>query len=500
MKKAMSVLLALLLLCLAPVTVFAGSFNCDCANVPMIYLDGIGQELYLYEGTDKQVTAPVIGAKEIALSVASALPGLSRAVTQCDWDAAANGISSLLLGLTESIRCDNEGNSVHPVTRTTQLDTTQNHREDANYAFYYDWRLDPLVVADQLHAFIQQLSDATGHKKVALWSFSEGGVMLMAYLAKHGTDYLESFVVNGSAHGGLTLVGELFNRNVTVTAEAVYAYARAFLSDDGALGLVASVLDILQQSGILPTLANLIEQILANMKDAIFDQALIPAFAHYPALWAFVPDAYYESAKVSMFQENPAYDTLIERIDAYHYGVQTQTETLLRGAMADGVKVAIACSYGYSGIPATGAAQYHTDVLIDTARASSGATVAPFGTTFAETYRQANADGHTHISQDRVIDASTCILPEQTWFIKHNMHRVAAYVDLNNAIAAHDGQMTVHSDAKYPQFLDYSTGELLPLEAQALPHIPQSLPEAVTDLFAKLLRLLVQAIQSLAAV
>ena len=58
---------------------------------------------------------------------------------------------------------------------------------------------------------------------------------------------------------------------------------------------------------------------------------------------------------------------------------------------------------------------------------------------------------------DGVIDASTCMFPDTTWFIKNMPHvgcnRGSAFAEMLQWLFSQDEMPTVFSDARYPQFL-----------------------------------------------
>ena len=119
------------------------------------------------------------------------------------------------------------------------------------------------------------------------------------------------------------------------------------------------------------------------------------------------------------------------------------------------MKLAIISNYGKAAVPVLADDGYQSDFLIDTARTSLGATCADYGETLGEGYIQKNADGHNHISCDNVIDASTCIYPEYTWFVKDMMHTwySIGYYHFTWWLAQSASQPTVSDAEEYPQFL-----------------------------------------------
>ena len=99
---------------------------------------------------------------------------------------------------------------------------------------------------------------------------------------------------------------------------------------------------------------------------------------------------------------------------------------------------------------------YNTsDGTAETYLTSFGATAADFGKTLPADYISAmSEENRKFLSPDEKIDASSCALPENTWFIKNSYHdHFPASIDrLIEAILTTD--MDVFSNPDYPQFLD----------------------------------------------
>jgi len=66
------------------------------------------------------------------------------------------------------------------------------------------------------------------------------------------------------------------------------------------------------------------------------------------------------------------------------------------------------------------------DITVDTKNSSLGATVAGLFDTLDQDYIDSRiAEGYgEYISPDKKIDASTCIFPETTWFVKNKHHDI----------------------------------------------------------------------------
>ena len=150
---------------------------------------------------------------------------------------------------------------------------------------------------------------------------------------------------------------------------------------------------------------------------------------------------------------------MIRKIDAYHYGVQAKAKQILKKASASGCRIAVLANYGKYAIPLTKSMRVSDDYLIDTALSSGGAVCANVGETLPDDYVQQRDRRHNHLSPDRAIDASTCMFPEWTWFIRDMGHLDFPYgsqgMDFLLWLIGMDKQYTVWTSDRYPQFMQY---------------------------------------------
>jgi hypothetical protein len=100
-----------------------------------------------------------------------------------------------------------------------------------------------------------------------------------------------------------------------------------------------------------------------------------------------------------------------------------------------------------------------SDGTVDTKYASCGATCAPIGSQLPEDYKQARFNDIDYISPDRMIDASTCMLPECTWFVKDMLHSTThdGHGVFYDVLFASEEQLTVFDMPEYPQFMQNDT-------------------------------------------
>lgn len=141
------------------------------------------------------------------------------------------------------------------------------------------------------------------------------------------------------------------------------------------------------------------------------------------------------------------------------------------------VNICIISKYGMPEIPLSENATEESDIYLATRLSSYGAICADYDSTLSNKYiaERTQAGFGKFISPDRKIDASTCALPETTWFIKGMSHRCfAACVDTLSVKFVNSDGMTVDSDPDYSQFLQFNAtndslndaeGYLTPVEA-----------------------------------
>ncbi|MBQ8783440.1 MAG: hypothetical protein IJZ57_06675 [Clostridia bacterium] len=458
MKKILSFVLALILTVSSVTVAFAQNDN----YTPVIHVTGMANtDLVLDRGleTEKQV----FGAEEedmntmiknlIAPAIFFLLGGSE--------ERFAKSLVKHVTPVFEYIKYNEDGTSAYNVT--IEKDLTVKYGVSS---FIYDWRADPMIVADELKQFVDDVKAFYNSEKVILIAESMGGVMTSAYIYKYGYSDLEGVIYRSTAMYGLTLIGELYTGRFDLSAKEIGFYLNNFMLSEASQQIILrNVINTLGVFLVNP-LVNKLDRFFENQSDYIYNEFLIDIFGYLPGLWSFVPDEYYEEAKEFMLDETVNAE-LIKKIDVYHYEVRPSINHTIKAMEADGVTVAFISHYGFSALPATENKSYMSDALIDTKFTSGGATCSDFNSTLGEGYVQAVKDGHNHISPDNMIDASTCLLPEKTWFVKGMLHTWYSddYEDLIKWIIDENGAADIHSNPRFPQFLmnNEDDGTTLPM-------------------------------------
>ncbi|MBQ3087692.1 MAG: hypothetical protein IJC45_10165 [Clostridia bacterium] len=472
MKKLISILMSALMLfgVMAPCAAATEKSECDCGFNPVIYVGALGcSDIVRDAGTENEQTLWKIDTGYLLSCIAPQLPTIAKAALTLNADTFADALIAFVDDCFGDLTLDGNGQSLPNVnTPYLNVPTGSEHHADCDYYFDYDFRLDPFAHADRLQEFIDQVEELTGHSKVQLKASSMGGVVLSAYLQKYGHSEIETIITQCCPLKGTAVAGELFCGKFELNATALRRYAQDALpymdGGDFIQAVLYSLTDALRVAGVWELLIGMGDIIVAQVLDRIYDEALIPIFGSFAGIWAFVPEEYYEDALVFMGLNEDTGD-LYNQVENYRVAMANIEENL-RKAQSDGVKTYILCGYNVQRTPLVSAWKNTSDGTVDTMYASVGATCALYGEELTEEYIASLTDTK-YLSPDKMIDASTCALPDNTWFLRDWLH-----CNGNDAIGAlyrimltTDKQLTVFDMEDYPQYLqnDDATPSLTPV-------------------------------------
>lgn len=451
MKKAISVLIAVIIACSACLPAFSQG-SCDCGKDPIIYVYGFGRTDFTYgKGTDEETK---VFFPEIKLIVNALLKNGVKLIGSLVFgfeDCFGHTLAATLEDVFSKIKCDENGDSIYEIT-TTENVVTSEHGDNISY-FYYDWRADVAQTADLLSDYIDATLEQTGHEQVSLCAESMGGAVLLSYLYEHGSGKASSIIFSSSAAMGLTFISEMFIGNLDIKANMLLGYLSPLI--DGFLSEEAmNALTLLDKMGVVGGLLAPLAGSINNSGDILYNEFLIEYFGRFAGFWAFVKSDYYEQAKQFMGIEPGS--EFERKIDYYQNKVKPAAKDILTDAIDDGVKVAILSNYGLIAPPFCTESGYNSDALVDTASTSMGALCAPLGETLGEEI------SGKYVSPDRVVDASTALLPDNTWFVKYGYHAVIS-MDFLKWVAFTDGPVDIEANPDYPQFMCKVDGGYEPL-------------------------------------
>ena len=487
MKRLLALLLSLLLVFCLTAPAFAVNLGTKGSQVPLVLLGGDGDTLYdkdgnylfqiddlghLLDGSDRQ---------ELLRSVANVLqPFLLQGLLFNRWEPYYEALESEIGELTDGIRLDENGNALNG------SDISKEHRDEVrnnmsvdkkgtkgyygyqDYRFWYDWRLDPMEVAEELHDYIEAICSVTGAEKIALVGRCVGCNIMLAYLARYGCNRIYGFGLDGTSSNGGEFISEAISGKFRLDGPAI----ERFLIDYDELGMfqvsdfVLATVDLLVKSGAVERLdaatrATIYDKVVKGVTSAIATST----FFTMPCYWGFVRAEDYDDAIEYVFgapgsEKRIRYAGLIEKLDRYHTEVVEQIPELMQGLADHGSNISIISKYGFQIVPTCASSDAVSDQYASVKNSSFGATTSTIYGTLPDDYiaaREAEGKGR-YISPDRQVDASTCMFPDYTWFTKGARHGnwTRTENELMYTVTTADRQLTI-DDFDLTQFMVYDT-------------------------------------------
>ena len=458
--KLLSTLLAAILIAVPCMSVFAFAAETKSARTcPVINIHGfMASDIVANAGTDEEKLIYPMSTDEILNIVNDCVPALTQFLVTKDWDTLGNTLSSIVCGHLEGLMLDNNGDPVNNSGTPFEYPAPTSIKKNSEVSFKYDWRVDPIVSAQQLNDFINYVLECSGAEKVALNCHSLGGVIVSTYLTLYGNEKIHGVILNSTAIYGESYIGEMFKGNFTLTKEATVEYLRYCFDQIEYEDLMNGIIDTLTSAGIFSLLLPLADELLANLSDTLLPGFIVPLFGGWLTVWAMVPDEDIDAAMDYVFNTvyaNSDVDRsgLIEKIENYNELVRPYKTQVLEELDEAGCRIGVFSRYGYCAVMTTPAWQNLGDGSVDTKSSSFGATTALYGETLSDDYL-ANVDSE-YVSPDKSIDASTSMFADRTWFIKYLKHSddEKNLEDLFNEILFAQEVVTVDTFEEYPRYL-----------------------------------------------
>ncbi len=541
MKRILSFALSALLLFALLTPAFAVSLGTTGSQVPLVLLGGDGDTLYdkdgnyLFQIDDLGHLLDGSSKEELLRSVANVLqPFLLQGLLLNRWEPYYDALEQEIGELTADVRLDENGNVPNgsDISKEHRQEVETNKSVDKkgkkgyygyqDYRFWYDWRLDPMEVADELNDYIESIKAVTGQSRVALVGRCVGCNIMLAYLAKYGFDSVYGFGLDGTSSNGGEFISESISGKFKLDGPAV----ERFLIDYDELGMLSisdfaeATIDLLVKSGAVDTIdrvtrATIYDKVAVGMTSAL----TLSTFFTMPCYWGFVRAEDYDDAIEYVFgpegsEKRTQYAGLIEKLDGYHTQVVERIPELMQGLSDNGSNLAIISKYGFQIVPICQSGDAIADQYASVKNSSFGATTSTIYTTLPDDYiaqREAGGKGR-YISPDRQVDASTCMFPDYTWFTKGARHGnwTKAENEIMYTVTTADRQLTI-DDFDLTQFMVYEseTKTMSPMTAEnchteywvadeKIDH-PSNLFERLRAYFPSLLRWLKVAFSALRA-
>lgn len=448
MKRLFCVVLCVLLLAAA---LPLGAFAQD-TKTPIIHLYGfMSCPIYDEDG------AKLFPMERDAILdfVKKLLPSISRFAVTKNWTLFGDRLIPALNELFMPIANDAQGVPGEGTGVRFVYPTAEEIAKSDSIRFNYDWRDDPYVSASQLNDFIHYVTDTCGYDRVALECHSYAGVVTLTYLSEYGTDKVQSVCFNATAVYGATFAGELMRGRMQMSTDALTAYLEGLFDHNEYEALLRGVVSLVDDLGGIRFLVNFLNEMFVNLKDRIWTESILPIFDNWPSIWSMVPDSALADAYAFTRATVRSGDTADDRIffsktERFDHEIRARRAEILQN-VNDACKLYVIARYGYPGVPLGELWQSNSDGVLDTQAESFGATCRPYA------FSEPTAHPERLIAPSGAIDASTCLFPTQTWFVRSYKHtqKDPSMEEFTRELLLSPTQLTIDSLRDYPQFLYY---------------------------------------------
>lgn len=313
---------------------------------------------------------------------------------------------------------------------------------DYIFNFSTDFRMNVEKCAADLDKYIDSVLEYTGAEKVNLYCVSHGGQVGATFLNLYGEkkdDKLNNVLLTVPAIGGSPVAYGFFTGDIKFDEEnLLYFIENGMMFENDYHWLLA-------------------DENLAFVDDILhyFLPYVQYIMGYWGSMWDFVPAEEYDKVRDGYLDSEES-AALIQKSDRFHHEIYPSMAQKLQACVGAGINVYIIAGTGNRdiiGYKTTG------DAIISTP-SSTGATCADYGKRFNDGYTvrdtECNDKTHNHLSPSMEVDASTCYLPEYTWFVDgfyHGMTIKSDYnTDLITALMYTDERIDVHTYSEFPQF------------------------------------------------
>lgn len=518
MKRIIAFILSFTMLlttavCAAPSSVAAQ----DGIDIPLIYVEGQGASLYRNYGTPEQEQIYPVQIPEgyIDEKVEQYLPVFAEAFFTQEWDEFCVALYDCIVPIMADVRLDNNGEPSDGSTvgwrwsEATLTDKKINGKYQIDdYIFKYDWRLDPWQTADGLHAYIEAVKKVTGAEEVALLGRCLGASIVAAYMTKYDGEHVRECIFYASASHGAAMASKAFCGELYLEADGIerYVYDIQLFEEDYLEQLLESFVTLLNKTYGLNVACWAVNNVYKDIVLDVMPPIMSETFATFPGYWSMVTEQDFEKAKYVCFYEmEDKYAGLIDKIDNYHVNTRLKMDDKYTELSEEGVEFSNVAKYGLQIIPVSKDNDVVSDGTCEISQSSMGATAAGVESVFNSEYMENAKNNGTdkYISPDNQLDASTCLFPDSTWFVKDLEHENFPdhIEEIFTEIINVDGY-TVFDNPEFPQYLVYEeeTDRVVPMTVDNMnttAHWDVSFVEALVTLVKSLYTIIKNYIASI---
>ncbi len=457
----------------------------DC-DYPFVLIRGMDFDKLL-EHPDSDDAEPALKELDKGLLVRNVFSGVFKGLIHRDWNVLADYVIEIVDQMMGKMACNPDGTpkydtgvEQYPKALAYYPDLTRSmgfgveegllHRAMESYGakkvyyYNYDWRIDPYIHAEKIHALVEQAKQDHKVDKVNLVCCSMGGILTDAYLYKYGAESLHRVLFVSSTFYGTYVTGDLLNGRVKIYGDLLYNFFVTRLDISKPLAFLLKILNKMGLFKAVERLAN--NEVIPEIKDHVYDSFMRDVFCTMPVLWALTQPEDVDSALDYIFHgKEETYAGVIKLAKEYKV-MNLQRDEMLKRMEKEGLEIVVAASYELPVVPVYEHGNVQGDTVLESELMLGGATMSLLGQKLPDDYQPLDK---RYYSPDREVDLSTALFPNTTWALKNVPHVFTSYgtecQDMLMWMVNSEACPTVFSNKNYPQFL-LSNGklELDPLE------------------------------------
>lgn len=477
MKKILSVIICMTII----LSCFAPSFASEPEEYPTVYVIGAHKnDIYNAQGETVYPLNADLGAI-IKETLGPCLKELAKGMITNDYTSYAEEFNASWSPIFKDLILDKNGEVTNGSYTRFQTETDHLAGKTSGFGpwdcrFWYDWRESPIKTAHELKAHIDKVMELTGKDKVQLIGRCYGANVITAYLElykDHAKTYISDISYYSSSVMGVDFMSALFSGQIKIENEALDSFLDYYISEQGLIGdetcatFAVALIELMNQAKMLGVTGDAFMSFVENFKADLFPLILRNTFGGWLSYWAMVTPDLYEQARDFVFNTEEVraeYAGFIAKADEYYYTVQVNAIDTMLEMKDAGINFYIFAKYNFPEFPLYEGATAQGDGDTSVYRQSFGATCADYDKVLSEEYLSAvPPENMKYISPDKKIDASTCMFPDTTWFVKDLHHNYFAPLEAPSVeIMRYD--ITVDSE-KYPQYMiNVNNASLAPFE------------------------------------
>jgi hypothetical protein len=296
---------------------------------------------------------------------------------------------------------------------------------------------------------------------------------------------------------GIDFMSALYAGEIYLDEKAIDNFLNYYIENEDIIegdeetALVSVLVEILKEVKVLGLTGEKLTDFIDVFKDDMMPAIIRSTVGGWLSYWSMNTPDRYEKARDYIFNTEEIkkeYAGFIAKADEFYYKVQVNVIDTMKELDAAGINFYNFTKYNFPEVPVYDGATAQGDADTTVFRQSFGATASDYNEVLSKEYLDSvSTENLKYISPDKKIDASTCLFPDKTWFVKDLHHDYFGPLqDMSVEIMRYD--MTIDNE-KYPQFLTHTgKGDVVVNELVPTVGTDEDFEKPKSNIFATLIK------------